>query len=74
MTKNPQAVLDVLEFYSENLAPRADSAVSPVRSEPPEPYQSNSRMNDRAQSYVPPPRVTSTMRMRVWSLIYIFLF
>lgn len=72
MTKNPQAVLDVLEFYSENLAPRADPAVSPVRSEPPEPYQSNSRMNnDRAQSYVPPPRVTSTMRMRVRSLIYI---
>jgi hypothetical protein len=22
MTKNPQAVLDVLEFYSENLAPK----------------------------------------------------
>ena len=65
MTKNPQAVLDVLEFYSENLAPRADpsfAALSPSplgRSES-APYE----LSSRAQSYIP--RVTSaSMNLRV---------
>ncbi|KAI8899271.1 kinase-like domain-containing protein [Globomyces pollinis-pini] len=33
MTRNPQAVLDVLEFYSENLASPTDSVVSLKRSD-----------------------------------------
>lgn len=60
MSKNPQAVLDVLEFYSENLAPRDEGPYpSPLGRSESEPLRHNNRA-ESIQSYLPPPRVTAS--------------
>ena len=72
MNRNPQAVLDVLEFYSENLLSRKDTydAPSPLSRSDSEPVPLNSiRTRERASSLVPNTRnhklAQSSMNMRV---------